>query len=128
MGGHPSVGHPDLQQHRRDQLRLRRELPAALRSGSGFGQIANFPAAQISTHQAFAGNVAADTLLGLNLNPAGLNWTPKAGSPATTGAGTVPAAKVAGYFGGTWTDASFIGAADPAGAAWWQGWTAYNIN
>jgi len=72
--------------------------------------------------------VAVDTLLGLNLNPAGLNWTPKAGSPATTGAGTVTAAKVAGFFGGTWANTNYIGAADPAGGAWWQGWTAYTIN
>lgn len=97
-------------------------------AGAGFGQTTNFPAGQLSTHQAFAANVAVDTLLGLNLNPAGLNWKPKAGSPATTGAGTVTAGKVAGYFGGTWTNTTYIGAADPAGTAWWQGWTAYNIN
>jgi hypothetical protein len=23
---------------------------------------------------------------------------------------------------------TYIGAADPAGTKWWQGWTAYNIN
>jgi hypothetical protein len=97
-------------------------------TGAGFGQTANFPAGQLSTHKAFAANVAADTLLGLNLNPAGLNWKPKAGSPATTGAGTVTAGKVTGYFGGTWANTSYIGAVDPAGTAWWQGWTAYNIN
>ncbi len=97
-------------------------------TGSGFGQTTNFPNAQLTTHQAFASSVAADTLLGLTLNPSGLVWTPKAGSPATTGAGTVPTAKVAGYFGGTWANTSYIGAADPAGGAWWQGWTAYNIN
>jgi hypothetical protein len=97
-------------------------------TGSGFGQTTNFPAGQLSTHQAFAANVAADTLLGLNFNPTGLSWTPKAGSPATGGGGTVTAAKVAGYFGGSWANTTYIGAADPAGSAWWQGWTAYNIN
>jgi hypothetical protein len=97
-------------------------------AGAGFAQTTNFPAGQLSTHQALASNVAADTLLGMNFNPAGLNWKPKAGSPATTGAGTVTAAKVANYFGGTWANTSYIGAADPAGTAWWQGWTAYNIN
>lgn len=96
--------------------------------GAGFAQTTNFPAAQLSTHQAFAGTVAVDTLLGISLNPAGLDWTPKAGSPASTGAGTVTAAKVAGYFGGTWANTTYIGAADPAGAKWWQGWTDYNIN
>lgn len=97
-------------------------------TGAGFAQTTNFPAGQLSTHKAFAANVAADTLLGLNLNPTGLNWTPKAGSPATSGAGAVTAGKVAGYFGGTWSNTGYIGAADPAGGAWWQGWTAYNIN
>jgi len=96
--------------------------------GAGFAQTTNFPAAQLSTHQAFAGNVAVDTLLGISLNPAGLDWTPKAGSPATAGGGTVPAGKVAGYFGGSWVNTNYLGAADPGGAKWWQGWTAYNIN
>lgn len=96
--------------------------------GAGFAQITNFPAGQLSTHQAFAASVAADTLLGLSLNPASLNWKPKAGSPATTGAGTVAAAKVTGYFGNTWVNTTYLGAADPAGTAWWEGWTAYNIN
>ncbi|MGE3525198.1 MAG: hypothetical protein AB7I33_04680, partial [Gemmatimonadales bacterium] len=97
-------------------------------AGAGYGQTTNFPAGQISSHQAFASNVAADTLLGISLNPAGLDWTPKAGSPATSGGGSVPAAKVAGYFGGTWVNTSYLGAADPAGAKWWQGWTYYAIN
>jgi hypothetical protein len=96
--------------------------------GAGFGQTTNFPAGQLATHQAFAANVAVDTLLGLTLNPTGLAWKPKAGSPATAGGGTVPAGKVTGYFGGTWANTTYIGAADPAGTAWWQGWTAYNIN
>lgn len=41
--------------------------------GSGFGTVANFPAGQIGTHQAFAGTVLADTLLGLNLTTG--TWT-----------------------------------------------------
>lgn len=97
-------------------------------AGAGFAQTTNFPAGQLSTHQAFAASVVADTLLGISLNPASLNWKPKAGSPASTGAGAVTAGKVAGYFGGTWANTNYIGAADPAGTAWWQGWTAYNIN
>lgn len=96
--------------------------------GSGFGQTTNFPAGELATHKAFAANVAADTLLGLNLNPTSLDWTPKAGSPADAGATNVPAAKVAGYFGGTWVNTTYIGAADPSGAKWWQGWTSYAIN
>ena len=96
--------------------------------GSGFGTVANFPVAQISTHKAFASNVAVDTLLGLTLNPSSLDWTPKAGSPASSGATNIPAAKVTGFFGGSWVNTSYIGAADPAGTKWWQGWTNYAIN
>lgn len=97
-------------------------------TGSGFGQVTNIPVAQVNGHTALASSVAADTLLGISLNPAGLDWTPKAGSPATTGAVTVPAAKVSGYFGGSFANTTYRGAADPNGAKWWQGWTAYNIN
>ncbi len=69
-----------------------------------------------------------DTLLGISVNPAGLDWTPKAGSPATTGGVSVSAPRVAGYFGGSFANTAFRGAADPAGTKWWQGWTAYTIN
>jgi hypothetical protein len=94
-------------------------------TGAGFGQAAVFTS---DSHLAFASNVAADTLLGVSLNPAGLDWTPKAGSPATAGATTVPAAKVGGFFAGSWANTTYLGAADPSGAKWWQGWTSYSIN
>jgi hypothetical protein len=94
-------------------------------TGAGFGQAAKFAS---DAHQVYAGAVAVDTLLGISLNPAGLDWTPKAGSPATTGAGVVPGTKVSGFFSSSWENAGFIGAADPAGAKWWQGWTLYAIN
>lgn len=96
--------------------------------GSGFGQDTNIPAGEVATIQAFASSVAADTLLGLGFNPAGFDWTPKAGSPATTGAGTVTAGKVAAYFGGSWANTTYLGAVDPAGADWTHGWTSYKIN
>ena len=92
---------------------------------TNFGQEAKFA---LDAHQAFAGDVLVDTLLGITLSPAALDWTPKAGSPANTGGVTVPAARVAGYFGGTWVNTAYLGAADPAGTKWWQGWTAYAIN
>ena len=94
-------------------------------TGAGFGQAAVFAA---DNHKAYAANVAVDTLLGISLNPSALDWTPKGGSPANTGSITVPAAKVAGYFGGTWVNTAYLGAAEPAGTKWWQGWTSYNIN
>lgn len=94
-------------------------------STSNFGTRAKFAA---DAHTEFAVGVAVDTLLGLNLNPTGLDWTPKAGSPATTGGQTIAAGRVAGFFGGTWVNTTYRGAAEPNGAKWWQGWTAYNIN
>ncbi len=92
---------------------------------SNFGQAAKFAA---DGHTTYAGTVAVDTLLGISVNPAGLDWTPKAGSPATTGGVSVSAPRVAGYFGGSFANTAFRGAADPAGTKWWQGWTAYTIN
>jgi hypothetical protein len=92
---------------------------------ANFGQAAKFAA---DAHQAYAASVAVDTLLGISLNPAGLDWTPKAGSPATTGGNSAPAARVTGFFAGTWANTTYLGAADPAGPKWWQGWSAYNIN
>jgi hypothetical protein len=94
-------------------------------TGLNFGQVAKFAA---DSHKVYASSVAVDTLLGISVNPSGLDWTPKAGSPANTGAVVVPAAKVTNYFGGTWATTTYIGAADPVGTKWWQGWTAYNIN
>ncbi|MBW8772353.1 MAG: hypothetical protein JF590_03535, partial [Gemmatimonadetes bacterium] len=92
---------------------------------ANFGQVAKFAA---DSHKVYAATVAVDTLLGLSLNPAGLDWTPKAGAPTDNGAVTVPAAKVTGYFGGTFVNTTYLGAAQPGGAKWWQGWTSYAIN
>jgi hypothetical protein len=92
---------------------------------SNFGQAAKFAS---DGHTTFAAGVAVDTLLGLNLNPTGLDWTPKAGSPAVTGGVPVAAARVAGFFSNTWVNTTYRGAADPAGPKWWQGWTQYAIN
>lgn len=97
-------------------------------TGAGFAQTANWNAARLATLKQYAGGVAVDTLLGLTLNPSSLDWTPKAGSPATTGGVAAPSARVAGYFGGTWVNTTYLGAADPAGTKWWQGWTYYAIN
>ncbi len=92
---------------------------------SNFGQASKFAA---DGHSAYAGNVAIDTLLGISLNPAGLDWTPKAGSPATTGAVAVAGPRFAGFFGGSVTATTYRGAADPSGSKWWLGWTSYSIN
>ena len=92
---------------------------------ANFGQAAKFTA---DGHLAYAAGVAVDTLLGISLNPTGLDWTPKAGSPATSGGNTAPAGRVTGYFANTWANTTYLGAADPAGPKWWQGWSAYAIN
>jgi hypothetical protein len=55
------------------------------------------------------------------------DWTPAAGSPAAsiTGAIAIPAGYTGSFFGGTLTPGAYFGAADPAGAKWWDGWTSY---
>jgi hypothetical protein len=64
-----------------------------------------------------------------SLDPASLDWTPPAGSPAESGAGTVTLPDderfTGNFFGGTLEDTPYFGAADPAGAKWWEGWTNY---
>ena len=52
---------------------------------------------------------------------------PPAGSDAESGAGTVaiPTEFTGNFFGGTMPNTTYFGAADPAGAKWWQGWTNY---
>ena len=86
-----------------------------------FGVAAAFTA---SNHVEDAGTAAA---LFTSLTPASLDWTPPALSPAAAGAGTVviPAEYTAAYFGGTLTNTTYFGAADPAGTKWWAGWTNY---
>ncbi|MDP3909893.1 MAG: fibronectin type III domain-containing protein [Gemmatimonadales bacterium] len=92
---------------------------------SNFGQASKFAG---DGHVTYASDVLVDTLLGINIDPAGLDWTPKAGAPSNSGGVTAPAARVAGFFGGTWVNTTYLGAADPAGAKWWLGWTAYTDN
>ena len=98
--------------------------------GTNFAQETKFGPA--NALQAFTADVAVDTLLGLSLNPSALDWTPKAGSPAAAGgSAAVPThftARTGDFFGGQMEQTTYIGAADPNGTKWWQGWTAYNIN
>jgi len=35
---------------------------------------------------------------------------------------------VTSYFSGSWANTTYLGAADPAGTKWWQGWTNYAAN
>ena len=91
-------------------------------------------AAKFATQNHRVGTQAAALITSLNV--AGLDWTPKATAnqpdPTTGGSQVVPAklgARVAGYpYSGGWANTTYVGAADPAGTKWWQGWTVYYIN
>jgi hypothetical protein len=61
-------------------------------------------------------------------NGASFDWTPVAGSAATTGGLTTFTGNIAAKAGTFVTPTSFVGAADPAGTKWWQGWTNYAAN
>ncbi|MDB4949944.1 MAG: Fibronectin type domain protein [Gemmatimonadetes bacterium] len=59
-----------------------------------------------------------------------LDWTPAAGSALLTGglssfAGTKIAGRVTSFFGADMPATAYVGAADPAAAKWWAGWTVY---
>lgn len=66
----------------------------------------------------------------VSLNPVSLDFTPPGGAASVTGGGTValPAARASSFFGGTIANTTYVGAADPAGADWWSGWSSYVIN
>lgn len=83
----------------------------------------------------FAGQnavTAAGTAASLfqSLDPANFDWRPVGGSPAATGANviTIPSPYADNFFGGTIQTTTYFGAADPAGADWWAGWTRYDTN
>jgi hypothetical protein len=59
---------------------------------------------------------------------ANFDWTPPAGSLAAAGGLTTFAGKLAGKAGTVISGTAYVGAADPAGAKWWAGWTAYAKN
>jgi hypothetical protein len=61
-------------------------------------------------------------------NGAAFDWTPVAGSAATTGGLSTFTGNILAKAGTFVTPTSFVGAADPAGAKWWQGWTNYAAN
>ena len=89
-----------------------------------FGQASKFTT---SNHVVSVGTAAS---LFTSLANASLDWTPAAGSPAAAGGGTVapPAGRTANFFGGTLSNTTYMGAADPAGPKWWAGWTVHVTN
>ena len=66
--------------------------------------------------------------VGSSTNAASFDWTPAAASLAATGGLTTFAGKLATQASGAVTGTAYVGAADPAGAKWWSGWTIYAKN
>jgi hypothetical protein len=56
------------------------------------------------------------------------DWTPAASSPLATGGLAAFTGKLATAAGTIITGTSYVGAAQPGGAKWWQGWTVYTRN
>jgi len=59
---------------------------------------------------------------------AAFDWTPAAVSPAASGGLATFTGKLATAAGTTVTGTSYVGAAQPNGTKWWQGWTIYVRN
>ena len=87
-------------------------------AGSNFEYVTTAPQAL------FVGVPAAGTLPAT----ATLDWTPAAGSAAATGGLATFTGQTAARAGAFITATTYRGAADPAGAKWWQGWTVYDRN
>ncbi len=95
-------------------------------TGTNFGQKLNVSANNIQ-------QVSGVGSLFTSFSTGSLDWTPGSTSAARTGGmasftGTRIASRVTGFFGGTMLGTSYIGAADPAGAKWWAGWTTFVSN
>jgi hypothetical protein len=56
------------------------------------------------------------------------DWTPASAAPIIAGGLTTFTGKLATAAGTTVTGTAYLGAADPSGAKWWQGWTVYTRN
>jgi len=56
------------------------------------------------------------------------DWTPVSAAPITTGGLTTFTGKLSTAAATTVTGTAYLGAADPSGAKWWQGWTVYYRN
>ena len=98
-------------------------------TGSNFGQQAKFTAAGHVESPAATSAVSLFTMLA---SSAAVDWTPSATSAARSGGSGAftgnRASRTAGFFGGAMVGTTYVGAADPTGAKWWQGWTSYAQN
>jgi hypothetical protein len=71
---------------------------------------------------AFPATVSATTAV------SAFDWTPAAASPVATGGLATFAGKLATAAGTTVAGTAYLGAAQPNGTKWWQGWTVYTRN
>ena len=71
---------------------------------------------------AFPATVSATT------QASAFDWTPAASSPLATGGLATFAGKLATAAGSAVAGTAYLGAAQPNGAKWWQGWTIYARN
>jgi len=95
-------------------------------AGTNFGQTLN-----VGTNNIM--QPAGATTLFASTAPGALDWVPATGSAAKSGGlasfiGTPVAGRVTAFFGGLMTGTAYVGAQDPSGAKWWQGWTSYAQN
>lgn len=101
--------------------------------GTNFGANLNVAGNNISTAADAEALFLGVPATGAVPTAAGLDFAPATGSVLTAGgmasfAGTPIEGRVSSFFGGTVTATAYRGAADPAGAKWWQGWTNYARN
>jgi len=71
---------------------------------------------------AFPATVSATT------QASAFDWTPAASSPLATGGLATFTGKLAAAAGSAVAGTAYLGAAQPNGAKWWQGWTIYARN
>ncbi len=71
---------------------------------------------------------AFPTTVGATTTAAAFDWTPAATSPIATGGLAAFAGKLSTAAGTTVAGTAYVGAAQPNGAKWWQGWTIYARN
>jgi hypothetical protein len=80
------------------------------------------PATTASLFTAFPATVSATT------TAAAFDWTPATGSALATGGLGTFTGKLATAAGTSVAGTAYVGAAQPGGAKWWQGWTVYTRN
>jgi hypothetical protein len=88
-------------------------------SGNALVASAAATAALVTT---FPATVSAST------TASAFDWTPAASSPLATGGLATFTGKLATAAGSSVSGTSYVGAAQPGGTKWWQGWTVYARN